>query len=127
MKPDYGFNLFQSGLRNDIAHNFYDIQIDHISRIDSETISTMINLVKGGVEFAASFDLASNAVLQLFSGLPHELQKVCAAWLADPNTLYKTLDFPSPIVIKHIQATLGAIQSGQNGEKFVPFVVQIVA
>ena len=126
MKPDYGLNLFQSGIGKNIAQHFYDTPIDHISRVDPDIVSTMVNIVKDDVEYAISFDLHGKMTIQLLAALPTQIQKTLSAWLADPNTLYKTLDLPAPIVIRYIEATLGAVQTGQNGEKFVPFVVQKV-
>lgn len=127
MKPDYGFNLWQSGLRKEISHNFYDIPIDHLSRVTENTVSTMANIVKDGVEYAVSFDMENDVAAQLLSPLPRDFKEPLSAWLANPRMLYQTIDFPSAHVIKHIEAQLGPVQTGQSGETFVPFLVRKIA
>jgi hypothetical protein len=127
MKPDFGLYHLQAGLRRSVAHSFYDIPIDHLSRISQDSVSTMVNIVHSDVEYAISFDLTGNTIFQLLAIVPSDLKNSILTWLADSTTLYKTIEFPSPIIIKTLSATLGIVQTGQNGEKFVPFIVQTVA
>lgn len=57
MHPDYGIYLSKKQANNAINHHFYDIPCDHFIRVDSKSITTMVNMPIGNQVYAASFDL----------------------------------------------------------------------
>lgn len=113
--PDYGLHLYKLGYSNQY---FYDISIDHITRVDNQTFSTVINLAPDGVEFALSFDFDSERLIELIN-------------LASPNLRIHILDnlqrqpykvdFP-PFTVD-INAKLGSVTQTKF-EDIIPMVVR---
>ncbi|MBG1269282.1 type I restriction enzyme HsdR N-terminal domain-containing protein [Nostoc sp. WHI] len=69
--PDYGIYLYKLGYTDqEIAYLFYEIPIDHIVRVDDQTLSILINLVPDGVEFALSFDFDFENLIELVNLAP---------------------------------------------------------
>lgn len=69
--PDYGLYLYKLGYTDqDVAHVFYQMSVDHIDRVDDETISITVNLASDGVEFALSFDFSFERLEELVKLAP---------------------------------------------------------
>lgn len=122
-KPDYGLFMSTLGLNGDIEQVFYDIPINHLVRVDFYTVTTMVNLVQAGKEFALSLDLDTEKYNTLYSILPVHLKNSVNKWFNDPDSLYSTIEFDSPIMIRKISAKAGGKQTAHNGEEFIPFIV----
>lgn len=127
MKPDYGKFLSDSGIRKNIEHNFYDVPINHLSRIDISTLSTMVNIVQEGREFAVSFDFTKDKLIRLLAVLQSPLREKVSVWLNNPQSIYTSYDFDYSVTVQHITAILGELQTGQSGEVFVPLLVNKIS
>lgn len=122
-KPDYGLFMNALGINEDIGQDFYDIPIDHLVRVDFYTVTTMVNLVQAGQEYALSLDFDKEQFNTLFLALPAHLQGQVKNWYHDPDSLYSTIEFDTPIIINKVSAKSGEKQTAHNGEKFIPFIV----
>lgn len=69
--PDYGLHLYKLGYTNqEVAYFFYEIPVDHINRVDDETLSILVNLAPNRVEFALSFDFSFERLVELVNLAP---------------------------------------------------------
>ena len=127
MKPDYGKFLSDSGLRKNIEHHFYDVPINHLSRIDISTLSTLVTIVQQGREFAVSYDFTKDKFKSLLDVLHSPLREKVSAWISNPNSIYTSYDFDYPVNVQRISAQLGELQTGHSGEVFVPLAVNEVS
>lgn len=123
MKPDYGLHLIKNGLEKQTNHYIYDLKIDHLNRLDKNTLTTVANTISDGETYAASFDIPShlfNALLEQFS---EPTRSGVRNWLSDDDFCY---EFDAPQVLKVIKITLGDLQASAVGskEKFVPLLIQ---
>jgi len=113
MKPDYGAYLHARHTSPTTMMVFYDVRIDHVSLTDVPNLTTMVNKVEDGVEYAVSFDFSDDAAVQLIVKAP----ELGAA-------LKKATTFAlSPPIVLHIEASLGPLQRSAR-ETFAPLIVQ---
>jgi hypothetical protein len=122
MKPDYGRKLHEEGVRTTVGLCFYDVPIDHLSVTDIPSLTTVVNLVHGEVEYAVSFDFEPDAAAEVLARSGDRTMGTFkkAAHGADPTS--RTFRVDPPILIS-IEATLGALQQSAT-EVFAPLLVR---
>ncbi|GBU09587.1 hypothetical protein AwWohl_07250 [Gammaproteobacteria bacterium] len=124
MKPDYGVFLLNSHDNKDMAHYFYGIRVDHFSRIDAETISTMVSKLEDSTEYAISFDIKLDHINKVLEAVKEpSVHSEFIAWLNNPKSLFTSFEFDSLIEFAVICAKLGDIQAGSGNENFIPLLV----
>jgi hypothetical protein len=92
---------------------FYDVPIDHVSLTDVPNLTTMVNKVENGVEYAVSFDFSDDAAPQLIAKAPE---------LGAALRKTKTVALQPPLLL-NIEASLGPLQRSPK-ETFAPFIVR---
>ncbi len=122
MFPDYGLMILRSGL-GQVTQYLYDVPLTHLSVSAPGLLTSIVNKVHAGVEYAVSFDLSppfAEAVLAKLE--PNERRAAIAALArARPG---QTVEFSYPVVV-HLQARLGTPQR-VTAEEFIPLVVEHV-
>lgn len=118
--PDYGTHLLGQG-SDGILLSHYDVPINRISVVEPGLFTVTTNLVVGGVEFAASFDLSHEMVVRIARAERGEDGSEALRRLAAlaPG---QSLDLEHAWIAKVITATLGSPQHAAK-EVFVPLVV----
>ena len=130
MQPDYGMFLFNSKyntneMKEKIVHNFYDLPIDHFTRVDTDAISTMLVLKKNNQDYAVSFDLKWENISYLLAAIKDPMTQInFLSWIKHPDAMFTTYDFAPPLIVKSIAATIGVMQTTNGGEQFMPLIIK---
>ncbi len=115
MKPDYGAYLHARHVSPTTVLGFFDVPIDHVSLTDVPNLTTTVNRVENGVEYAVSFDFSDDAAVQLIVKAPE-------FGAALKMTTTTTVPIEPPLLL-HIEATLGPLQRSAR-ETFAPLIVR---
>lgn len=118
--PDYGLHLHKLGYTDeDIAYFFYEMPVDHVDRVDDETLSILANLARNGVEFALSFDFSFERLVELVNLAPENQQPYILDSLR--RQPYK-VDIVPPFTV-NIEACLGSLTKAKF-EDMMPMIVK---
>ncbi len=118
--PDYGRHLYKLGYTDqNIAHFFYEMPVDHIARVDDETLSILVNLAPDGVEFALSFDFSFERLVELVNLAPENQQHYILDGLR--RQPYKVNIVP-PFTVS-VEAYLGSLTKAEF-EDIMPMIVK---
>ena len=123
LKPDYGLMLVSGGQRN-VLQCFYAVPLSHFSVSGPNLLTSMINLLHDGVEYALSFDFGPKEVAAALKKAPVAQRKQVEGDLRKAK-IGDMIALEPPLVVD-LQARPGEIQSGAN-EQFVPLVVKRVS
>ena len=124
MKPDYGLHLIKNGLEKQTNHYIYGLKIDHLNRLDKNSLTTVANTISDGEMYAASFDIPAHLFNDLLEQFLEPERSDVHNWLNNDDEL--CYEFNTPQVLKIVKTTLGDLQASAIGskEKFVPLLIQ---
>lgn len=124
MKPDYGAYLHARGISTRAVLAFDRVPVDHVSLTDVPSLTTMVNRVEDGTEYAVSFDFTDEAAAHLLAKAPPEslaaLERAAGAALAS----HRTVRFNPPILAR-LEARLTPLQRSPQ-EVFATLLVHRV-
>ena len=121
LRPDYGALLHAKQIDPSVGQVFYDVPIDHISLTDAPGLTTMINRVDAGVEYAVSFDFTDRAAGDLMKRLPETIHGALEKAAQGSGGRECTVSI-SPSLRVNLEARLGPLQQSPT-EVFAPLVV----
>lgn len=125
MKPDYGAFLHAQGIGSGVELVFYDVPISHISLTDVPCLTTMVNKVENGVEYAVSFDFTDEAAAHLLARCPKSIMAALTRATQSRKASGRTITLERPISLT-LEARLGELQQSAT-DQFAPLLVQRVA
>ncbi len=123
LKPDYGLMLVSGGQGN-VLQCFYAVPLSHFSVSGPNLITSMMNLLHDGVEYAVSFDFGPKEVVAALMKAPVAQRNQVEGDLRKAK-IGDMIALKPPLVVD-LQARTGEIQTGAN-EQFVPLVVKRVS
>lgn len=125
MRPDHGAYLHAQRISATVSLVFYDVPIDHVSVTDTSTVTTLVNKVEKGTEYAISFDFTEEAVAQLLARAPGGTLGTLERAARGPTPRARTVEFTPPLRVQ-LEARVIPLQR-VRGEFFAPLLVYRVA
>jgi hypothetical protein len=125
MKPDYGAYLHSKGVASGVTLLFCDVAVDHVSLTDIPNLTTLVNKVEDGTEYAISFDFTDEAAAHLLAKAPYDLSPALERAAQATTVRGRTVSFERPLVL-HLEAKLTPLQRSPL-EVFAPLLVHRVA
>jgi len=125
MKPDYGAYLHSVGISPGVSLHFYDVPVSHVSLTDVPNLTTLINKVENGTEYAVSFDFTDDAAAHLLAKVPNGVLEALQDAAHASTVRERTVEFEAPVVVT-LEATLTPLQQSPS-EVFAPLLVRSVA
>lgn len=91
--------MHEQGTKVSTRLHYYGVPISHVSLTDAPGLTTVINRVENGIEFAVSFDFTPEAAAALLARAPDELIAKLRQMVSDAPVDARTVQFEAPLLV----------------------------